>query len=128
MSEEMLDEHKTITKMVGIYCRSKHGTSANLCESCEELVAYADLRLAACPFAPDKPVCAKCPVHCYQPEKREHIREVMRFAGPRMLFFDPVAAIKHMVALRRKPSPAVERAIARKAAQSELRRGNDAQI
>jgi hypothetical protein len=128
MSEKMLEEHKTIAQMAAIYCQAKHGTREGLCESCQDLMAYADLRLAACPFAPDKPVCAKCPVHCYQPEKRERIREVMRFAGPRMLFFDPVAAIKHMVALRRKPSPAVERAIVRKAAQSELSRGNDAQI
>lgn len=127
MSEIIL-ESRTLARMVEIYCHAKHGSGKDLCESCQELVAYADMRLSRCPFMPDKPVCARCPVHCYQPEKRESIREVMRFAGPRMLLVDPFAALKHLVALRRKPSPAVAQAIARKVTQSELSRGNDAQV
>ena len=29
---------------------------------------------------------AKCPVHCYQRDRREQAREVMRYAGPRMVW------------------------------------------
>ena len=123
----MLEERKTIAKMIGIYCHAKHGTRNALCESCQGLLEYAELRLSRCPFAPDKPVCGKCPVHCYQPDKREQVREVMRFAGPRMILMDPVAAFKHMNALFRKPSRAVERAMARKARQSEAVKGENAQ-
>ena len=41
--------------------------------------------------------CKNCPVHCYKPEMREQIRIVMRWAGPRMLFYKPIAAIKHLL-------------------------------
>lgn len=126
MYKGMLDEHATIAKMIGIYCHAKHGTRKELCGTCQELLDYADLRLARCPFAPDKPVCGKCPVHCYQADKREQVRDVMRFAGPRIIFVDPVSAFRHLVALHQKPSPPVERAIASKAKQSEAAKGENA--
>ncbi len=126
MSDRMLEERKTIAKMIGIYCHAKHHTSQELCESCQYLLDYAELRLTRCPFAPDKPVCGKCPVHCYQADKREQVREVMRFAGPRMMLADPIAAFRHMTARFRRPSPAVERAMARKAKQTEPTKGENA--
>jgi hypothetical protein len=48
---------------------------------------------------------------------RAQIRQVMRYAGPRMLLHDPVAAVQHLAQMLRKPSPAVQRALARKAAK-----------
>jgi len=50
--------------------------------------------MSRCPFGPDKPTCAKCPIHCYKPQVRERVREVMRFAGPRMLLRHPVLAVR----------------------------------
>ena len=32
-----------------------------------------------------------------QKRQREKIRAVMRFSGPRMLFVDPVMAIRHLI-------------------------------
>ncbi|WP_302956616.1 nitrous oxide-stimulated promoter family protein [Prevotella sp.] len=50
------------------------------------------------PFTTDnKPTCRLCKVHCYKPEKREQIRQIMRYAGPRMLLYYPADAIKHMI-------------------------------
>ncbi len=43
--------------------------------------------------------CSKCPIHCYKPKMREHIREVMRYSGPRMIFYHPIIAIKHMLSV-----------------------------
>ena len=37
-----------------------------------------------------KTFCSNCRVHCYCPDMREKIRMVMRFSGPRMLFYHPV--------------------------------------
>jgi hypothetical protein len=54
-------------------------------------------RLNRCPFGQDKPTCATCPIHCYKPKLRERIREVMRFAGPRMLWRHPILAIRHVL-------------------------------
>jgi len=88
-------EKKTVSKMLRIYCRFKHGQYESLCPDCRQLNDYAHQRLERCKFGADKPPCQKCTVHCYKPEYREKIKEVMRFAGPRMLFFYPLDAIKH---------------------------------
>jgi len=42
-------------------------------------------------------------VHCYAPEMREKIKEVMRYAGPRMLLSHPILAIAHLIDGLRKP-------------------------
>jgi len=59
------------------------------------LLAYAQLRLQRCRFGADKPTCAKCPVHCYQPARREEVITVMRYAGPRMLWTHPLLTLHH---------------------------------
>jgi hypothetical protein len=83
--------------MIRLYCRLQHKTRAGLCSECARLQEYTHERLDRCPFAPDKPTCAKCPVHCYKAERREQIRRVMRFAGPRMILFHPVMAVRHLM-------------------------------
>ena len=91
-------EAKTLRAMVELYCRGEHGTKKDaLCDECQALVGYAYLRLSQCPFGEQKPTCAKCPIHCYEPEKREQIRTVMRYAGPRMLLHRPVLAVLHLL-------------------------------
>ena len=91
--------------MIGIYCRARHGSAGKpLCNDCTELLAYAQDRVAHCPFGVDKPVCNHCTVHCYKPARREEIQRVMRFAGPRMPFRHPFLAIRHLLRSRRYSS------------------------
>jgi Nitrous oxide-stimulated promoter len=94
-------EKKTMAAMVRLYCRRKHGTDGTLCEECVELLDYATCRLDQCPYGPQKPTCAKCPIHCYKPQMRERVKEVMRFSGPRMLLRHPILAIGHLLDGRR---------------------------
>jgi len=82
--------------MIRIWCRNRHGQT-DLCDGCQELLAYANNRIDRCVFGPDKPACNDCTVHCYAPEKREQIREVMRFSGPRMIYRHPVLTVIHML-------------------------------
>lgn len=88
-------ERRTIHAMIRIYCRGRHGARADLCSECAELGRYADARLDRCPMAPEKPTCVECTIHCYRPAMRERIREVMRYAGPRMVLRHPVLALLH---------------------------------
>ncbi|MBB4035817.1 hypothetical protein GGR21_001712 [Dysgonomonas hofstadii] len=90
-------EKKTVAKMISIYCAAKHGISEGLCDDCAELNEYARKRLEKCTFGDNKPTCEKCPVHCYRPDMRMKIRNVMQFSGPRMLFHNPVLAIRHLL-------------------------------
>jgi hypothetical protein len=88
-------ELKTIKTMIAVYCRGVHNTSGDMCSDCAELLAHAEGHLERCPFAEDKPTCAKCPIHCYQPKRREQIKTVMRYSGPRMLFSHPIFTVRH---------------------------------
>lgn len=89
-------ERKTVHAMIEIYCQAHHEGS-HLCDSCSALQAYVDQRLEKCPFGWEKPTCRNCKVHCYRADRRERIREVMRFSGPRMLFRHPVLAVRHLI-------------------------------
>lgn len=98
-------EHKTISKMIAFYCRAHHNsTQDQLCPACQALAEYAHQRIDHCPFGWEKPTCANCPVHCFKPDRREDIRQVMRYAGPRMLFHNPVLAVLHLLDNFRKPT------------------------
>jgi len=94
----MNDREKiTVSKMIRIFCRFKHGMRSSLCEDCMKLEEYSYERLDCCPFGENKPACEKCKVHCYKTKYREKIREVMRFSGPRMIFFHQVEAVRHFM-------------------------------
>lgn len=88
-------EWRTMAAMIGCYCHDHHGRNAGLCEECDSLLQYATVRLARCRFGTEKPTCAKCPVHCYVPARREQVRIVMRYAGPRMVWKHPLLSIRH---------------------------------
>ena len=94
-------ERFTISKMVGIYCNDHHDT-AELCDDCRIFLDYAEVRLDKCPFGEDKPTCANCPVHCYKPDYRQRAKDIMRYAGPRMMLRHPLLAISHLIDGRRK--------------------------
>jgi len=96
-SPSFTGEMKTLVAMVGIYCHGLHRTTAGLCETCSELLAYAETKLAQCSFGADKPKCSQCTIHCYKPAMREKIRAVMKYAGSRMLTRHPVLAARHML-------------------------------
>jgi hypothetical protein len=94
-------EKRTVAAMVGMYCRARHAGGRRPCAECGQLLEYALRRIERCRFGLGKPVCAKCPAHCYAPGPRERIRRVMRFAGPRMLLTHPLLALLHLWDARR---------------------------
>lgn len=91
---------KVLADFVGIFCRENHGDSPRenfpvrdaalrralgekelvLCADCRRLLQHGIAKRLQCPYDP-KPMCKKCPTHCYAPGYRERIRQVMRFSG-----------------------------------------------
>lgn len=88
-------EKLLVSQMIRYYCRKKHHTKQGLCDQCAQLDTYARNRSEHCPFMENKTFCSNCKVHCYKPEMREKIRQVMRFSGPRMLLKHPIMVIRH---------------------------------
>lgn len=89
-------ERTVVLHMIEAYCHGKHGTRRSaLCPECTQLAEYADMRISRCPFMATKTFCSQCRVHCYAPEKLQAIKDVMRYAGPRMLLRHPVLVVRH---------------------------------
>ena len=82
--------------MIDIYCRKRLKLNY-IPKEYEALRIYAERRLDGCKFGEKKPACKRCPIHCYKPEMRERVREVMRWVGPRMIFYSPISAIRHLL-------------------------------
>lgn len=103
-------EWRTMQAMVDIYCRGHEHDRAGaaLCKDCSDFLDYAGRRLQKCPYGPAKPTCARCPIHCYKPQPREHAREVMRYAGPRMMLRHPWLSLTHLTDKLRRVSHPME--------------------
>lgn len=91
---------KVLAGFVSIYCRENHkeaeraefpirderlrvvldGRNPVLCQDCSRLLSHGIAKLLLCPYDP-KPMCKKCPTHCYAPGYREKMRRVMKFSG-----------------------------------------------
>ena len=91
---------KVLANFVSIFCRENHREKDKsifrikdprvrrslrnkdliLCMDCQKLLNHGIAKLLLCPYDP-KPICKKCPTHCYAPDYREKMRRVMRFSG-----------------------------------------------
>ncbi|MGN1328287.1 MAG: nitrous oxide-stimulated promoter family protein [Eubacterium sp.] len=95
-------EKQVVSQMIALYCRKNHHTINGLCDECKKLDEYAKQRCDKCPFMETKTFCSNCKVHCYNDEMREKIRAVMRFSGPRMIFYHPVTAVRHLIETKKE--------------------------
>jgi hypothetical protein len=101
--KRLAKEKKTVEIMVRIFCDARYGTDGMLlCPACAELLNYAEKRLDKCPYGENKSACSKCEIHCYKPEMRRRITEVMQYSGPKIVTEHPLLAIEHL--LRTKSS------------------------
>jgi MinD superfamily P-loop ATPase len=103
-SRKIIREKKTVKAMIRIFCHNLHQTKKELCHECRNLLDYAQARLEKSPFLEKKTTCANCRIHCYKPAKRERIKEVMRYSGPRMTSRHPILAFFHFLdGFRKEP-------------------------
>lgn len=98
-------ESVIVQTMIRMYCLVNHGTAGSLCSECESFSIYAEKRLLSCMYGEIKPVCKHCPVHCYSPAMREQMRQVMSWAGPRMIYRKPVYDVMHFINNLTAPKP-----------------------
>ena len=74
-------QDRILATFVNLYCQQNHGPrTSQPCPKCSDLLAYAQERLANCPYDP-KPKCKNCRTHCYAEPYRSRIKEVMKFSG-----------------------------------------------
>ncbi len=98
--EKRREEMDTMREILTLYCKAHHHAPAagkDLCADCDALLGYALHRIEKCPRMAVKTFCAVCPVHCYAKEPRAKIKEVMRYAGLRMILHHPFMTLRHML-------------------------------
>jgi len=66
-----------------------------LCGDCAKLLAHAAVKRRRCPMDP-KPACKNCPAHCYAPDYRGRIREVMKHSGRRLVLRGRLDYLVHL--------------------------------
>jgi len=108
LTEKQQKEFELVTKMVRLTCSDQHGAHNELCGECAALLDYVARRIARCPYGEEKPTCRHCPIHCYRPVERQRIKEVMAYAGPRLLLRGDLAALKHLLH-DRQPVPELKK-------------------
>ncbi len=96
------NEKKMVSEMILLYCKKNHHNGSVLCDECVQLNDYAITRIDNCPSMETKSFCSNCKIHCYKKDMREKIQKVMRFSGPRMIFYHPVKAIHHLIATKKE--------------------------
>ena len=95
-NKKIATEKTTVKAMIEIYCKANH-KGQFMCEECSKLIDYAFLRLDKCKYNENKPSCKKCKTHCYNTENRNRIRKIMRFSGKRMIFYNPILSLRHLL-------------------------------
>lgn len=94
-------EKRTLKFMITLYCEKKHKLGFDKCSKCQELYEYAAMKLDKCKFGENKTSCKRCSVHCFNQERKEQIKVVMRFSGPRIIFYRPYDYIKYILKSKR---------------------------
>lgn len=122
LKDSLGTEFKTVSHMVYLYCQ-KHHQGSPICEQCQELIDYAEVRLDRCPYGQAKPACNRCPIHCYKPEPKQAMKAVMRYAGPRMLIHHPILAIRHLIKERKAFPDKPPAGLSNRALRKEKARG-----
>lgn len=56
-----------------------------LCAACAAFMDYAVTRRIKCPLEAEKSTCKHCRIHCYAPEQRALVKQIMAWSGIRMI-------------------------------------------
>ncbi len=114
-ARQLCHDLKVLATLIEVYCARRHPTAAKevvtlkthdvaalhgrplrLCPPGRKLLTHAFVKRAACPLDP-KPMCKKCPQHCYAPLYRAQIREVMRYSGRRLVLSGRLDYLVHLL-------------------------------
>ncbi len=98
MNARIDKDRKTLEAIGLIYCKAHHGgakDAAGLCPSCRHTIEGTLERTASCPYGHEGN-CEDCDIHCQRGEARERIREIMRYAAPRMTFRHPIMTLGYL--------------------------------
>jgi hypothetical protein len=120
---EIAKDLGVLGKFVAVYCRHHHRDAERtafamkgldlgktslgrrkVCDDCARLLSHAVTKRALCPLEP-KPACRLCTEHCYAPQYRQRIREVMKFSGRHLILRGQLQLLFHFLERPPKEPP-----------------------
>lgn len=94
-----LKDRLTLEAIGGIYCRGNHASApkdeAGMCPECRAAIERTLERAVACPRGHEGN-CQDCDIRCQRGEAQQRIREIMRYAAPRMAFRHPLMTFDYL--------------------------------
>ncbi len=115
MDDDLRRDLRTLVRFIEVYCKRRHadvpkepatlkthdveairGQRVALCHACRKLLAHAFVKRTRCPLDP-KPACKHCPEHCYHPDYRARIRQVMKYSGIRLVLTGRLDYLYHLL-------------------------------
>ncbi len=115
MDTAVKSDLRTLARFITFYCAHRHadelktpvaiknrdldaiiGRQVDLCPTCCKLFAHAFVKRTRCPLSP-KPACKRCPSHCFHPEYRRQIREVMGYSGRQLALRGRLDYLLHLL-------------------------------
>ena len=98
LSKQIRIEHEisVINTMIDVFYKNKKHKKEYTIIEIEELKNYCASKIHNCPVMVKKTFCSSCEIHCYDSNHRAFIKKIMRYSGPRMLFYHPILLIKHV--------------------------------
>jgi hypothetical protein len=98
VTKQQKKDIRLIGKFVEVYCNCKHCDaemssfvlpagldSRMVCQECASFLEYAITKRLNCPLEAEKPSCKHCRIHCYTPQQREKVREIMSYSGRKLM-------------------------------------------
>ena len=88
---------KVIAKFTEVWCAGQHHNDRQpvtvhqglqpfkLCPDCTAFLQYAVKKRLCCPLEAEKPTCRRCRIHCYAPQQRALVKQIMAWSGKRMI-------------------------------------------
>jgi hypothetical protein len=97
MTRQMIKDIRVIGVFTEVWCAGHRHSGrqlvtmpgsdrqVQLCPDCAEFLGYAVMKRQKCPLEAEKPSCKHCRIHCYAPQQRATVRQIMAWSGRRML-------------------------------------------
>lgn len=94
---QQVKDIKVIARFTEVWCAGQHHDGKQpltvcpgvppltLCPDCTAFLQYAVKKRLCCPLEAEKPTCRRCRIHCYAPQQRALVKQIMAWSGRRMI-------------------------------------------
>lgn len=92
-------DRRTLEAIGRIYCQGNHAScekdASGMCPECRAAIEQTLARTEVCPHNHEGN-CQDCTTPCHRGEAKQQIKNIMRYAAPRMIFRHPFMTLEYL--------------------------------